>query len=152
MNKKGEILVLSIFLLIILTCVILVVLIILSFQINTQIVGIKDSVFYMGQNAILACDLSKLAYDKYVIDYNKLYSMCNELIIKNHLEEKNKVNNISIQELKVITSKEECIYHSNGVYDLPILHIVLNINFNTILNNEYSVSIHEDVKMSLMEY
>ncbi|MBR5227725.1 MAG: hypothetical protein IKV94_03715 [Clostridia bacterium] len=152
MNKKGELLIISVFLVITVICIIFTAIVIMGFQINTQITGIKDSLFYLSQNAILAYNTNHLAYDKYSVDYDKLYSICKELIIKNHLNGKNKVNNISIKELKVITSKEECIYHTKGVYNLPILHVVLELEFNNILNEKHVVSIHEDVKMALMDY
>lgn len=154
MRKKGELYIISIFLFAIICLLILFSVIVSYFQINTVLLGVKDSMFSISQNAIIAYNMENLAYDVYDIDIEKLRTIINEMLLKNHIEGKSKIENIEIKELYLISNKNECIYHTNGKFEDAILHVILKVNFIPVINigtiNEFTI--HEDVKLSLMKY
>lgn len=124
------------------------------FQINTVLLGVKDSVFSISQNAIIAYNQENLPYDVYDIDMEKLGHIMQDLLYKNHMDGKSKVQAIDIKELYLITNKEECIIHTDGGFEDTILHVKLEVSFVPIINMSEvkSLEIHEDVKLALMKY
>ena len=124
------------------------------FQINTILIGIKDSVFSIAQNAIIAYDKEALPLDTYKLDKEKLKYIMQELLYKNHIEGKSKIQDIQIKELSLIQNKMQCIVHTKGRIEDTFLHVKLEITFMPIINigSISTVTIHEDVKLALMKY
>lgn len=133
---------------------ILFVALISYFQINTVLLGVKDSIFSISQNAIIAYNKQNLPYDVYDIDMEKLRNIMKELLYKNHMEGKSKIQSIELKELYLVTNKEECVIHTNGKFKDTILHVKLEVSFVPIINTSdmKSMVIHEDVKLALMKY
>jgi len=124
------------------------------FQINTVLTGVKDSIFGISQNAVIAYDKEDLPYDVYNIDMKKLRDIMQELLYKNHIKGKNKIESIEIEEMYLISNENECLAHTNGKVQDTILHVNLEVSFMPIINigNVAKLSIHEDIKLSLMKY
>ena len=136
-------------------CVLILFVALISyFQVYSVLLGIKDSIFTISQNAIIAYNKEKLPYDVYDIDIENLRNIMQTLLYKNHIEGKNKIQSINIKELYLITNKEECITHTNGNFKDTILHVKLEAQFIPIINTSdiRTLVIHEDIKLALMRY
>lgn len=154
MKKDGEIYIITLFMCIFMCMLILFLVLVSYFQINTVLTGIKDSIFTISQNAIIAYNKEFLVYDVYEMDIEKLKTIINELLYKNHIVEKNKIENIEIKEIYLISNKQEVISHTEGRVVDTVLHIKIQITFKPIISykNNKTYIIHEDIKLSLMKY
>lgn len=152
MNKKGEILVISVILTVLLVIIFLFVVIIEYFQINNVFADIKSSLFYISQNAIMAYDKT-LPFDMYNVDNNRLKEIMERLLKENHITGKNKVKNIEMKEIKVILEPVVCYEHT-GKYEEPVLHVVLKVEVEPVVNiiGKKSFEVHDDIKLALMKY
>lgn len=155
MNKKGgELYIISLFVCGMFCILFLFISLVSYFQINSILTGVKDSIFTISQNAIMAYNKEYLPYDVYDINMEQLGKIMNELLYKNHIEGKNKIQKIDTKELYLITNVDECVVHTNGKFNNTILHIKLEITFVPIIktSSEKTIIIHEDVKLALMKY
>lgn len=156
MNKKrGELLILATVILSLVLILILGAVSIQYFQINNTLTDIKSNLFYICQNAVIACG-SELELEVYDIDSVKLQSIVYELLSKSYLENREDITSIKINELYIIQNEGECMRHTDGIYKTPFIHIEIEVEFRPVLKLDNlpkrKVNIHQDVKLSLMVY
>lgn len=153
MNKKGELLIISVIFMALIILVIFAIVLVQYFQINNTLSDIKNSMFYICQNALLSYD-NNLSLEEYNVSNLRLKKVIEQLINRNFLDKKSNIKSIDIKEIYVLTNENECIAHNNR-FSVPFVHLVLEISFEPIINLQnkmYSFTIHEDVKVALMQY
>ncbi len=135
-KKSGNLQIIIIFLFIIFIIIYTFSFIIINIQINSLIYPIKQDIYYIAQNAILAMDAEELSYYKYEIDNNKLEYLIESLISKNY-------NNVKIDEL----------YYNNETNYLNIkLDVVIQpLLFKKIIGENINIKIEENIRVKLME-
>lgn len=154
-KKKGELLIISVIIIALVLVLLLGAVSIQYFQINNTLTDIKANLFYICQNAIVAFS-DELGFEIYNIDVLRLKSVVSELLAKNYINGRTDITEINIDEIYLVTSESECLSHTGGNYSTPFIHIVISIEFNPVINfggiNARKISIHQDVKLSLMVY
>lgn len=154
-SKKGEILVVVTIVMAIVLIICLTAVSIQYFQINNMLDDIKYNLFYICQNSILAYS-DELELDVYNMDSQLLRKTIHSLLNQNYIKTRKDINSIEIKELALLSSKTECVNHSNGQYEDPFVHIVIDIEFKSVIKlsdtNIRKISLHQDVKLSLMKY
>lgn len=136
-NKKhGNLQIIIIFLFIMFILIYTFSFIIINIQINSLIYPIKQDIYYIAQNAILAMDAEELSYYKYEIDNNKLEYLIKSLISKNY-------SNVKIDELN---------YNIETNYLNIKLDVVIQpLLFKKIIGENINIKIEEKIKVKLME-
>lgn len=154
-RKKGELLVISIIVTAIFLILCLSAVSLQYFQISNMLSDLKYNLFYICQNAVLAYD-NELNLDIYTMDVQVLKNTVYSLLSKNYMQTRKDIKNIWINELTLLSSAEECINHASGYYEEPFIHIVVEVEFIPIIKigdvDKRRVTIHQDVKLSLMKY
>ena len=154
-RKKGELLVISIIVTAIFLILCLSAVSLQYFQISNMLSDLKYNLFYICQNAVLAYD-NELNLDIYTMDVQVLKNTVYSLLSKNYMQTRKDIKNIWINELTLLSSAEECINHTPGYYEEPFIHIVVEVEFIPIIKigdvDKRRVTIHQDVKLSLMKY
>lgn len=154
-KKKGELLILAVVLVALVLILILAGVTIQYFQINNTLADIKSNLFYICQNAVIACG-GELELEVYNIDFSRLRSIVYELLSKSYLENRQDITGIKINEIYIVQNENECIAHTDGIYKTPFVHIDIDVEFSPVLKldnlSKRKVNIHQDVKLSLMVY
>jgi len=154
-RKKGELLVISIIVTAIFLILCLSAVSLQYFQISNMLSDLKYNLFYICQNAVLAYD-NELNLDIYTMDVQVLKNTVYSLLTKNYMQTRKDIKNIWINELTLLCRAEECINHTLGYYEEPFIHIVVEVEFTPIIKigdvDKRRVTIHQDVKLSLMKY
>lgn len=154
-RKKGELLVVVVIVTALVLILCLVAVSMQYFQINNMLTDLKYNLFYICQNAILAYG-DELNLDVYKIDSQTLKSTICDLLVKNYIETRKDISYITVEELQLFVNKDDCINHTKGQYEEPYVHIVVNVGFIPVIKigdvDKKKVTIHQDVKLSLMKY
>lgn len=153
-GKKGAILITLFVLVILIILTWLLVIMVQYFLINNTLSDIRVNLFYIVQNALMAYS-SELNLDVYNISSSTLSEIIVELINKNHVENNKNIKKINIQEIGLCDGMGQCFEHTDSNMNVPYIHIKLKVDFLPIINLRninLSYGIHEDIKLSLMEY
>lgn len=126
-------------------------------QITSTIINIKNDLYSISQNGIVANDEEGLALNIYTAESNQLKNYIGNVLNKNYIKTGSSIKSINIEECTYIIKKEEVSKHTNGRYIDPIIHIKIKASFSPIIkiNNiskTITIIIHEDVKATLMKY
>lgn len=140
----------------------IVVIIIFAFsisyvQITSTILNIKNDLYNIAQNGIIANNKTDLALNSYVADKSQMKKYIQDILQKNYIRSSGYIKDIKVEECNIFLDKNEVISHTKGRYDETIIHLNVKITFVSILKirgfeNEVSINIHEDVKATLMQY
>lgn len=154
-KKKGELLIVAVIIIALVLVLVLGAVSIQYFQINNTLTDIKANLFYICQNAIIAFS-DELGFEVYNIDVLRLKNVVSELLTKNYINGRTDITAINIDEIYLVTNESECLSHTGKSYSTPFIHIVISIEFNPVIKfnsvNTRKISIHQDVKLSLMVY
>lgn len=147
--KRGNILVISMFVVIILLLIIISYIFITYTCLLSDIMALKTDLFYICQNALLSLNYNDFALNKYTIDYEMLQKNINNLLYLNYTFSKTNFKSIRITQLNIINDSESAKFHTNSRYDVPILHINVEIIYNYVITNkEKEFNVHEDIKLT----
>ena len=154
MNKGYINIVLIFFLVVVL--VIFTVFILYS-HVSIVLYNIRNDLFYVVQNSIIHFSKEELALKNYSYDKEKIISDI-EYLLDKHYNNGNLSNNIvksiKIKELKFMNKNEKCLYTSDNINSEKI-HIIAEVSIiPPILKGKLKatkITLHEDVKFSLME-
>lgn len=137
---------------------VIVALVFVYIQISIYLYDVKLNMFYIVQSSISKEDYQNIVFRDYTLNEDVLKENINRLFQKNYLEPKrsNKgIVNVECYEVKVINTKSEVIKHTKNKYDVPVICIRLKVIFNpliSVLGNEIEIKIHDDIKLSLLEF
>lgn len=157
MNKKRGNIIICFLLLLFLSIMIIFFMIFMGFvDLNIQLDGIKNDLFFICQNAIFAYDYEELSYENYTVDIKKLENNLLNLLTQHYLSKESKILQINIKQVCSITNKHEILMHTNNELSVPLVHIELEVVFSPVLKfmseDKMKVLLHQDVKLSVMEY
>ena len=142
---------------IIILVIVLIAVIFLYVQISVQIFDMKSNIFYLAESSIDAADIEKMAYRDYELNMLAIKQNIDMLLEKNYLYNKNTVGitDIKCTGIKIISSTPEILKHTNKVCDAPVICVTLEVTFNPLisfLGREIKLNIHDDFKLSLLEF
>lgn len=126
-------------------------------QITSTILNIKNDLYGIAQNGIIANNKTELALNSYVVDKSQMKKYIQDILQKNYIRSNGYIKNIQVEECNMILDKNEVISHTKGRYDETIIHSNIKITFVPVFKirgfeKEVSINIHEDVKAMLMQY
>lgn len=126
-------------------------------QVLNTVMNIKSDLYYITQNGIIANNKEELALNNYLTDNTTLKSTIENILKRNYVKNEGSVKSIIVKNAQIYTNEEEIFIHTLGRYKKPIIHIEIEIAFIPLiklpnLNSIYKINIHEDVKISLLEY
>ena len=114
------------------------------YQVNIIVETVRQDLFYAANNAIVSFDVQDLAYKKYTVDVEGTKEIIEELLNKNYTNNESGITKITIKDLEVV---------GNDKVDLKLQ---VKVNFNTVINilgkDEHSLTMKENIKISLLEY
>ncbi len=133
LTRNGNVLIISMYITFLIFILIFSMLAILYMQINTQIIAIKEDIYYIVQNVVSTNYYDSLSYYEISIDYNDLKDKVN-------LRLKEKYNFVSIDE----------IYYDNNYFILKA-----KMEFKPIILSKYikdnNIVFSEKIKFRFME-
>lgn len=126
-------------------------------QLTSTIMNIKNDLYNIAQNGIIANNKEDLALNSYKADETRMKGYIQNVLSKNYIRDNGYIKRIIIEECNAILDKENVVKHTNGRYDETIIHLKIGIVFKPIIKmkgiyNEIYVNIHEDVKSTLLQY
>ena len=127
-------------------------------QISIYLYDVKLNVFYIVQSSIAKEDYENLVFRDYTLNEDKIKDNINNLFERNYLsvsEKKKGIVDIKCLELKIIKNKSDIIEHTKNKYNVPVICAKYKVVFNpliSILGNEIEVNMHDDIKLSLLEF
>lgn len=135
-KKRGNIQIIILAIFIVIIIIIIFTMVMLNIQINSIIYPIKQDIFYIAQNSLLAMERNDLSLYSYNVDISELKDIVERLVSQNY-------NNVTVENVNydIVT---------NYLYiDLivKIKPIILNINSNRYFN----IRFNEKVKIKLMD-
>lgn len=141
---------------------IVVMLIIFAFsisyiQITSTVMNIKNDLYNIVQNGIIANDKTELALNSYIGDKNQMIAYIQNLLQKNYMKSNSYIKDIRIEECDMLLDKNDILKHTNGRYDNAIIHLKIKVKFVPVIKiknvaDEVTIQIHEDVKIMLLQY
>lgn len=118
--------------------------------------NIRNDLFYLVQNSIINFSEDELGLKNYSYNKERIITDIKYLIDKNYNNNKlsnNIIKSVKIKELKFLEKEEKCLYLNN--MDSEKIHIVVEVSLSPpIFKNKLkikNITLHEDVKFSLME-
>lgn len=157
-NKKGNATTMLLPIIFMILIAMIVAFVFVYIQISIYLYDVKLNTFYIVQSSISKEDYDNLVFRDYTLNEAKLKDSINDLFERNYLNIKNKkkgIVDIECLELGVIKSQSEIIEHTKNKYNIPVLCIKYRIKFNpllSILGDEIKVDMHDDIKLSLLEF
>ena len=126
-------------------------------QITSTILNIKNDLYNITQNGIIANNKIELALNSYVADNTRMKNYIQDILERNYIRSKGYIMSVQVVECNTIYNKSEIISHTKGRYDEAIIHLRVKIGFIPIIKirgfgEEFSIHIHEDVKTALLQY
>lgn len=137
--------------------VILVSIAFLYIQITVQIYEIKSNLFYIVSSSFTQADIEKLAYRDYSLSLSDLKTNLNDLLKENYLAKNGGkgIVDIHCKNIKLLRSDIEVLEHTENKYATPIICVNIKVVFTPIislLGNKIDLSIHDDIKINLLEF
>lgn len=157
-RKRGNIISILLPIMFIIFIAIIVVTIFLFFQISIFLYDVKLNTFYIVQSSLSKGDYNNIVYGDYTLDEKTLKGNINNLYAKNYLVNKNKTKgivNIECYEAKIIERISKVRSHTNKRYNVPVICVKYKIDFIpliTLLKDEIEIKMHDDIKLSLLEF
>lgn len=158
MNKSGNICIIILPTMMLMFTVIIITAIVTYIQISTQLYDIKLSIDNMVMSCLTNEDFENISYRDYKINENLLKENIEYLLEKNYVKEGNKktgVVQIWCEDVKVLNTNLQNINHGKVHYDTPIICTNIKLKFSPIISligKEKIVTLHTDVKLSLLEF
>lgn len=154
---KGSI---NIYFLTILSSLLIIILFafcIMYVQMSSTILNIKNDLYSIIQNGIIANDKEELAVENYTAKENMLRQYIGVILDNNYIKEGSSIKSITIEECNYIIDKNAIKLHTSDRYRDPIIHIRIQIKFTPIIKiqnilEKITITVHEDVKATLMNY
>ena len=134
-EKKGSILIFSIYLGILIIILLISFLIILYIQLNTQILVLKEDIYYIVQDVIS---------NKYFYDFSYFEFNIDNERIKNDINDVLNERNVTAKILNIVYDKKE------NVFLLDMKMLIKPIVFEDYIK-EYKYNIKEKIKFKIME-
>ena len=128
------------------------------FQISIFLYDAKLNTFYIVQSSLTKEDHNNTVYRDYTLNTKTLKDNINNLYEKNYLANKNKTKgivHIECHDLNVISKKSLILNHTNNKYNVPVICVKYKIKFNpliSLLGDEIEIKMHDDIKLSLLEF
>lgn len=126
-------------------------------QLTSTIMNIKNDLYNIAQNGIIANDKENLALNNYETDEKTMKQYVQTILVNNYLRANGNIKKIEIEECSIFLDKEDIKKHTNNRYYETIIHLTIKIVFKPIIkirgiSDEISIKIHEDVKSTLLQY
>lgn len=126
-------------------------------QITSTILNIKNDLYSIAQNGIVANNKTELALNNYIVDNTQMKEYIQHILERNYIRSKGYITSVQVVECNTIQNKNEIISHTKDRYDEAIIHLRVKIDFIPIIKirgfrKEISINIHEDVKAALLQY
>ena len=142
MNKKGNVLAL---IGIIMLVIILLAMFILQYQINVIVRSIRNDLFYISNNVIVAMDKEELFLANYMINNENARMIIQDLMNKNHVREGG-----YIKAIKVVDA------YFNTKNKVPSMYVEIKVTFKPLIKignkSEYEFTMKENAMISLLQY
>lgn len=135
--KKGSIEITIMMIFIIIICILLTVVYLLYWQVNTVLSSMKVDIFYICQNSYFSLNKEELAYSNYEIDLELLNEKITKLLKLNYYNNNVKINNINYD----YKNKEIKIDIDVEIIPLALEQIIGRVKIN----------IKDNIKLKLME-
>ncbi len=158
LKRSGNITLMTLPIGIIILLAILIAIVFMYAQISIQIYEVKSNLFYLAHSSIGQENFESMAYRDYNLNLNYIKDTLDELLKKNYLkytDNRKGIVDIKCDDVRIIIPKIEVIKHTRNKYNSPILCIKVQILFNplvSILGREIPIIIHDDIKISLLEF
>ena len=157
-NKRGNVMLIIFPIGVTILIVILIAVIFLYIQIAVQIYDVKSNIFYLVQSSIDKEGFEKMAYRDYMLNSENIKKNLNDLLAQNYLNVDNRrvgIIDIKCNKISIFDAKEKVISHTKNTYNVPIICVNIEIKFTPIisfLGKEIKFNIHDDIKLSLLEF
>lgn len=156
-KKLGNI---SISVLTIFAMIVIVIIFVFSIsyvQITSTILNIKNDLYNIAQNGIVANNKTELALNNYIVENTQMKNYIQDILEKSYIRSNGYITSVQVVECNIIQNKSEIISHTKGRYDKTIIHLTIKMDFIPIIKirgfrEEVSIYIHEDVKAVLLQY
>jgi len=157
-SKKGNITTILLPIMFMIFTSIIIATIFVYIQISIYLYDVKLNTFYIVQSSISKKNYENIAYREFILDKKTLKNNINTLFELNYLNNKKKskgIVDIECYEVNSITNRFQVQIHTKNKYNVPVICIKYKIKFRpliSILGNEIEIKMHDDIKLSLLEF
>ena len=159
MNKyrKGNITTMLLPIIFMILIAIIIAFIFVYVQVCIYLYDIKLKTFYIVKSSISKADYQNIVYRDYSLNENELKNNINHLFKENY-EDKNKkigIVNVECTQVTVVKSNIEVAKHTKNRYKVPVICVKYEVVFTpliSILGKELRTNMHDDIKLSLLEF